>query len=163
MSKIIYGSYDSKKVIDVLAFAPHPDDIEIFCGGTIAKMVKDGYNVAIVDLTAGELGTRGSTELREQEAYNASKILGIYYRENLGLPDGGITSSIEQTRVVVDVVRRIKPQVVLMPPKHDRHPDHGAAHLLIERALFMAALPKAADLSTLPAHRISRSMLYEMR
>jgi N-acetylglucosamine malate deacetylase 1 len=124
---------------DVLAIGPHPDDVELFCGGTIAKLIKQGYSVGLIDMTRGEMGTRGSMDERDQEAANAAKILGLPKRENLNLPDGGLNArDPEQRRIVVDVIRRHKPQLVIGPAAKDRHPDHTQGMELVEEAVFLA-------------------------
>ncbi len=126
--------------LDVLAFAAHPDDIEMSCGGTIIKMVEEGKKVGIVDLTRGELGTRGNPELREQEANEASDLMGIQLRENLRLQDGMIGESEEEISAVVRALRRHRPGIVIACAMEDRHPDHGNAASLIERAVFLSGL-----------------------
>jgi len=124
---------------DILAFGPHPDDVELFCGGTIAKMVKDGYNVCLIDMTMGEMGTRGSAEERKEEADNAARILGINSRINLGLPDGGLNSRDEsQRKAVVNAIRKYKPKMVIGPAAKDRHPDHKQGASLVEEAVFFS-------------------------
>lgn len=131
----------SKIQLDVLAFAPHPDDAEIFCGGFLAKMVKQGHAVGIVDLTRGELGSRGTPEIRAKEVAAATKVLGLAYRDNLGLPDGGIdpySNNSEQLLKVVAAIRQLRPELLLLPYPSGRHPDHSAASTLTSRAVFFA-------------------------
>lgn len=128
--------------LDVLAFAAHPDDVELCAGGTVCKLVKQGYRVGIVDLTRGELGSRGTPELRMEEAGRAAEILGIHARENLGLADGNIADSPEARRKVIQVVRRYRPHVALVSPPECRHPDHPDAARLVTSALFYAGLRK---------------------
>lgn len=129
--------------VDVLAFGPHPDDVEIFCGGTVIRLGELGHSVGLVDLSHGELATHGSVEERAREAEAASKILGVRFRENLGLPDGGIDpSSHEQLVKVVEALRRHRPELVLAPWVEERHPDHTAAGELLTKAVFFSALRK---------------------
>jgi bacillithiol biosynthesis deacetylase BshB1 len=135
--------------IEVLAVGPHPDDVEIFCGGLMAGMAAAGYRTGIVDLTRGEMGSRGTTEIRAQEADAAGRVLGVSLRENLSLPDAALSqtasrslSEDDASRVIVEMLRRLRPEILLIPLGRDRHPDHQAAHVLMTRALFLAALRK---------------------
>ncbi len=128
--------------VDILAFAAHPDDVEISCGGTILKHVAMGKKVAIVDLTQGELGTRGTAETRKAEAEAASKILGIVARENLKMKDGFFDASEENKKKIVAAIRKYQPQIVLANSITDRHPDHGRASDLVSESCFLAGLPK---------------------
>lgn len=139
----------SEYSFDLLAFAAHPDDAEISCGGLLAKSAKSGYTTAIVDLTQGEMGTRGSIEMRAQESAAASKILGIKYRENLKLPDGAIdrigqakdlSGDTSQLAAVVGALRRLRPEVLAIQYPKCRHPDHIAAGELITKAVFFSGL-----------------------
>lgn len=142
--------------LDVLAIAPHPDDAEINCGGTLAKSVHDGLKVGILDLTQGEMGTRGSVEKRFQESDNASKALGIHWRHNLGLPDGQIKNTLEFQSKVIDIIRKTQPTLCLISGPKDRHPDHNHAHQLLTDALFFSGLakkhPEAAANKWRPVH-----------
>jgi N-acetylglucosamine malate deacetylase 1 len=126
--------------VDLLAFGPHPDDVELGAGGTLAKMARRGLQVGIVDLTRGEMGSNGTPEERVREAEEAARILGCAWRRNLGLPDRGLRADPEQVRAAVTVIREACPQVVLLPYWQDRHPDHGAACRLLEEALHSAGL-----------------------
>ena len=128
--------------MDVLAFGAHPDDVELSAGGTLAKLASLGKRCAIVDLTRGELGTRGSADLRDQEAAKSSEILGLTHRENLGLADGFFEITEDSLRKVISAIRRLRPDVVLANAIVDRHPDHGRAAELVARAAFLAGLPK---------------------
>ena len=128
--------------MDVVAFGAHPDDVELSAGGTLAKMASEGKRCAVVDLTRGELGTRGSAELRAQEAVASSHILGLVHRENLGLADGFFDINDESLMKVVSAIRRLRPAVVLANALADRHPDHGRGAELVARAAFLAGLPK---------------------
>lgn len=128
--------------LDVLAFAAHPDDVELGCGGSIAKLTAQGYSVGICDLTRGELGSRGTPERRAEEAEKASVILGIKERVNLGISDGNITINDENIRGIASVLRYYTPQLILIPPKHDRHIDHENAHQLLRKAVFASGMAK---------------------
>ena len=128
--------------IDILAIGAHPDDVELGCGGTIAKLINDGKTVAVVDLTQGELGTRGTNFTRAEEAANASKILGISARENLKMKDGFLTNSEEYQIQIVKMIRKYQPEIVLGNAIDDRHPDHAKAAKLISDASFLAGLVK---------------------
>lgn len=128
--------------VDILAVGAHPDDVELGCGGTIIKHVYKGYRVAIVDLTRGELGTRGNADVRIQEAAAAAKILGVSIRENLGLEDGFFRVDTDSILRLVRIIRHYQPDVVLTNAPADRHPDHGRAAQLTREACFLAGLPK---------------------
>lgn len=130
------------KKVDFLAIGAHPDDVELGCGGTIAKLISEGKTVAIVDLTQGELGTRGTNITRAEEAANASKILGISSRENLKLKDGFLNNSEEYQLEVVKMIRKYQPEIVLANSIDDRHPDHAKAAKLVSDACFLAGLVK---------------------
>lgn len=130
--------------LDVLAIGAHPDDVELTCGGTILKLVRQGRKVGVLDLTEGELGTRGSREIRASEAAEASKILGLSVRESLGLPDGGIESTPETRTSVIRLIRRYRPEILFIPYHMDRHPDHEHAHVLARESWFYAGLQKIA-------------------
>ncbi len=128
--------------LDVLAIGAHPDDIELSCAATVAKLVKSGKKVAIVDLTQGELGTRGSKTIRKQEAESAAKILGVEFRDNLRIPDGNIEINKKNIAGVMEVLRTFHPTVMLFPHWLERHPDHEHAHRLCREAWFLAGLEK---------------------
>ena len=128
--------------LDILAFGAHPDDVELAAAGTVIKHVKQGKKVGIIDLTKGEMGTRGSAEIRIEEAKLSSKILGISVRENLELDDAFFEISNENLLKVINKIRKYKPNVVLCNAISDRHPDHGRASELISRACFMSGLEK---------------------
>ena len=151
--------------IDVLAFGPHPDDIEIFCGGVVITLSSLGYRTGIVDLTRGELSSQGTPSGRAKEAEAGAKVLGAAWRVNLGLPDGfidGSTSS-PHLRPAVLALRTHRPELVLVPWSEERHPDHVAASLLMTRAVFFAALPRF-DAGAGGAPFTPRQVLYyEMR
>lgn len=126
--------------LDILAIAPHPDDVELGCGGTLAKAVAEGKKVGIVDLTRGELGTRGTPEIRMQEAENAAKIIGVHTRENLGMRDGFFQNSEENKLKIIQIIRKYQPEILICGAPQDRHPDHGRATQLIREAAFLSGL-----------------------
>jgi N-acetylglucosamine malate deacetylase 1 len=128
--------------LDVLAFGAHPDDVELCAGGTVAKLVKQGYRVGIVDLTRGELGSRGSVELRAKETAEASRILGVHARENLGFADGDIANTVENRWRVARTLRKYRPHIILIGAPDCRHPDHPAGAQLVADAVFHAGLVK---------------------
>jgi bacillithiol biosynthesis deacetylase BshB1 len=128
--------------LDILVLAVHPDDAELGCGGTILKHLAMGYKVGVVDLSRGELGTRGSAEIRDKEAAAASEILGLTIRENLSMPDGFFSNNKEYQLQIIEVIRKYQPEIVIGNAYHDRHPDHGRANQLIEDASFLAGLRK---------------------
>lgn len=128
--------------LDILAFGAHPDDVELGLGGTIARLTKKGKKVGIVDLTRGEMGSRGTIQEREIESQNAGRILNIQTRENLMLPDARIFPSWEQKIEVVKIIRKYRPQVIIAPMKEDKHPDHHNAHFLIREANYLSGLHK---------------------
>lgn len=128
--------------LDILIFAAHPDDAELSMGGTIAKLTKSDLKVGIVDLTRGELGTRGTAETRQREAFNAAIVLKVALRENLEMPDGDIKNSKENLMKVIIALRKFKPKIVFAPYFNDRHPDHIDASHLIKRAMFSTGLSK---------------------
>jgi bacillithiol biosynthesis deacetylase BshB1 len=128
--------------LDVLAFAAHPDDVELCAGGTLALLASKGYKTGIVDLTRGEMGTRGTPEGRMEEAATAGRILELSVRENLGIPDGGIENTSDHRRRVIETLRRHRPHIVLLNAPEDRHPDHPAAARLVADACFYAGLQR---------------------
>lgn len=152
-----------QKALDVLAVAPHPDDAELFCGGTLAKLAALGYRVGVLDLTRGEKASRGSPELRAQEAAQASEVLGLAWRGNLGLPDCALAAEdVAQQQALTAELRRLRPEIVLAPWREDRHPDHRAASLLAKNACFLAGLvhwPSADQ----PVHRVRQILYYPLR
>ena len=126
--------------LDILAIGVDPDDVELGCGGTILKHVAAGYKVGILDLTVGELGTRGSGPLRLVEAENAKNILGVSVRENLGLRDGFFKNDEESQLKIIEIIRKYQPDVILANAPDDRHPDHGRAAQLTYDAYFLSGL-----------------------
>ncbi len=137
--------------VDVLAIAAHRDDVELTCGGTMLVAARHGHRTGVVDLTAGEMGTRGSSELRAQEADQAAKILGLQVRENIGFPDAAIVNTPETRAVLARVIRRLRPTIVIAPAQDGRHPDHRVTAELVRDACFLAGLAKVAP--GLPPHR----------
>lgn len=131
-----------KYKLDILAIAAHPDDVELACSGTILKEIKQGKKVGIVDLTQGELGSRGNAQTRAEEAEKASSILGISVRENLALADGFFNENYGNLIKVVEVIRKYRPEIVLTNALSDRHPDHGRGGDLVSRACFLSGLIK---------------------
>ncbi|MDM1044476.1 bacillithiol biosynthesis deacetylase BshB1 [Myroides sp. 1354] len=126
--------------VDILAFGAHPDDVELGCGATLAKEVHGGKKVGIVDLTRGELGTRGSAEIRAQEAAAAAQVLGVVVRENLGFRDGFFVNDEAHQLEVIKMIRKYKPEIVLCNAIDDRHIDHGKGSKLVSDACFLAGL-----------------------
>ncbi len=135
--------------LDLVAFASHPDDAELGCSGTLIAHAQAGYKVGIVDLTRGELGTRGTPEERRQEAEQASKVIGLQVRRNLGLADGFFTNDRDHQLAVIRVIRELQPEVVLANAFNDRHPDHGKGSKLVSDACFMAGLRKIESADSL--------------
>ncbi|MHB1348163.1 MAG: bacillithiol biosynthesis deacetylase BshB1 [Candidatus Humimicrobiaceae bacterium] len=128
--------------MDVLAFGPHPDDVEIGCGGLLVKLKKMGYRTGIIDLTKGELSSNGDPQTRTKETLAASAVLDLDIRENLNLQDGNIVNDIESRSRVIEVLRKYQPKMVLFPYHEDRHPDHENAHKLIKDSIFISGLIK---------------------
>lgn len=126
--------------VDVLAIGAHPDDVEAGAGGIVITLAHQGYRVAVLDLSRGELASRGSVAERDEETRQAARILGVAERLNAGLPDGGIANTPEQRAVVVRHIRHFQPRIILAPMNSDRHPDHNAAHDLVHDANFLAGL-----------------------
>ena len=129
-------------MVDILAFGAHPDDGELSAGGTLIKQIKNGSTVGIVDITMGEMGTRGTPEIRSMEAANAMKIIGANFRENLKMPDSFIDLSKKSIEKVVQAIRTHKPKIVLCNAVKDRHPEHGIASELVSKACFISGLTK---------------------
>ena len=127
---------------DILAFGVHPDDVELGCSGTLVAAVAQGKKVAVVDLTRGELGTRGTPETRDAEAASAAKIMGVHARENLKMADGFFQNDENNIRKVIAVIRKYQPEIVLCNAPEDRHPDHGRSAALVADAAFLAGLRK---------------------
>src|SRR6202171_4744613 len=126
--------------IDVLAIAAHPDDVELTCGGTLVKMAARGYKTGIIDLTAGEMGTRGTPEIRAREAAASARILGVTVRKNLGLPDSDVSASRGNKLLLAAKIRALQPHTVILPYWEGRHPDHYHASTLGYEGCFLAGL-----------------------
>lgn len=131
--------------LDILVFAAHPDDAELSMGGTIAKLCRDGLKVGIIDLSKGEMGTRGSAEQRLKEAQSASEILKITCRENLGLKDGDLKLNNDHLNIIIQKIRKYQPQIVFAPYFNDRHPDHVGSSQIVKEAVFFAGLNKVVS------------------
>ncbi|MBB1194868.1 bacillithiol biosynthesis deacetylase BshB1 [Flavobacterium sp. SOK18b] len=128
--------------LDILAFGAHPDDVELGCAGTILKEISLGKKVGIIDLTRGELGTRGSASIRDQEAAAAAKILGVTVRENLGMRDGFFVNDETHQLEIIKMIRKYKPEIVLCNAEDDRHIDHAKGSKLVSDACFLSGLVK---------------------
>jgi bacillithiol biosynthesis deacetylase BshB1 len=128
--------------LDLLIFAAHPDDAELGCSGTILRAIAASKKVGIVDLTRGELGTRGTAETRDTETVASNRILGLHVRENLEMRDGFFRNDEEHQIKIIQMIRKYTPEIVFSNALHDRHPDHGKASDLVNDALFLAGLPK---------------------
>ena len=128
--------------LDLLAIAPHPDDVELTCGGTLIKMARLGRRVGVMDLTGGEMGSRGSLEIRRREAAAAARILGVAHRENLGLPDAHLEMRMDYKLAIARRIRALKPHTVILPCSTGRHPDHYTASRLGYEGCFLAGLKR---------------------
>ncbi|MGI9179957.1 MAG: bacillithiol biosynthesis deacetylase BshB1 [Longimicrobiaceae bacterium] len=128
--------------VDLLAIAAHRDDIELLCGGTLARAAAQGHRTGMLDLTQGEMGTAGSADLRGQEAEEAARILGVTARRNAGLPDAGLENTLETRHLVAGWIRAFRPRVVILPYPQGRHPDHRIASQLAYDACFLSGLGK---------------------
>ncbi|NDA61148.1 MAG: bacillithiol biosynthesis deacetylase BshB1 [Chitinophagia bacterium] len=128
--------------LDILAFGVHPDDVELGCSGTLLMAIAEGKRVGIVDLTRGELGTRGSAEIRLQEAAKSAEIMQVAVRENLSMADGFFANDEAHQRKVITAIRRFRPEVILANAPEDRHPDHGRSAKLVSDAAFLSGLRK---------------------
>ena len=144
--------------VDIIFFGAHPDDVELCCGATVAKCVKDGLRVAIVDLTRGEMGTRGTPATRKREAANAAKVLGASFRQQLDFGDGNLQTGREQELQIIEILRRTRPQLVVAPYPDDRHPDHTRTGRIVTEASFYAGL-RALE-TGLRAHRPQAVLYY---
>lgn len=144
--------------VDVLFFGAHPDDVELSCGGTVARCVKDGLRAGIIDLTRGEMGTRGTPQTRKREAANAAKALGASFRLQLDFQDGNLQTGREQELEIIEQLRRWRPALVVAPYPDDRHPDHTRTGRIVTEASFYAGL-KSLE-TGLPAHRPQTVLYY---
>ena len=139
----LFSFYDRIQLmqkLDILAIAAHPDDVELACAGTLISHIKQGYKVGIIDLTKGEMGTRGTPEQRLQEADDAAKIMGVEVRRNLGLKDSLFVNDHETQLEVIKVLREYRPEIVITNAPYDRHPDHGRSSRLVEDSVFKSGL-----------------------
>lgn len=130
------------KKVDILAFGAHPDDTELGCSGTLASLTKQGMSVGVIDLSRGEMGSRGTAELRLNEAKAAADILGLHIRKNLGLPDTELVNKRENQLPIIQQIRALRPHICILPAPSDRHPDHGNASKLLVDTLFYSGLIK---------------------
>ena len=131
-----------KEKLDILAFGAHPDDIELGCSGTILKHLKNGLKIGIIDLTRGELGTRGTVNTRNQETINSTKVLGVQLRENMDFKDGLFENNEKNKIALIKKIREYRPEIVLTNAPTDRHPDHGRSSELTIDACFLSGLEK---------------------
>lgn len=129
---------------DVLIFAPHPDDAELYCGGTILSLAASGFPIGVIDVTRGELSTRGTPRTRAAETRAATRMLGLTVRDNLGIPDGAVENTDANRRAVIRAIRRHRPATILLPYPVDRHPDHGNTSALVREASFQSGLARIA-------------------
>src|SRR6201996_4993084 len=144
--------------VDVLIFGAHPDDVEWGVGGTILKLKRAAISFGIVDLSRGEMGSRGTSEERDREAVAAASWMGARFRENLGLPDCGIVDLVENRKLIASAIRKWRPKLVLAPYWTDRHPDHAATGALVRNAAVYCALRKSSDPN--PPHKPSAYLYY---
>ena len=128
--------------VDILAIGVHPDDVELSCSGTLIKHISLGKKVAIIDLTQGEMGTRGTPKLREQEANKAKEIIGAKFRECLNMKDAFFVNDYDHQKKIIEVIRKYQPEIVICNAVTDRHPDHGRSSNLVSDACFYAGLQK---------------------
>ncbi|MCB9729563.1 MAG: bacillithiol biosynthesis deacetylase BshB1 [Deltaproteobacteria bacterium] len=166
-------SSETEDGLAALALSPHPDDVEMCCGGLLALLASRGHRVGVLDLTRGELASNGTPETRAEEARAAAEVLGLTLRENLGLPDGFIDASggardaasaaESQLGRLVEAIRRLRPELVLAPHAHARHPDHVAASALATRAVFFAGLARFETAPARPRHVVRKLVHYGMR
>jgi N-acetylglucosamine malate deacetylase 1 len=148
------------ETVDIIFFGAHPDDVELSAGGTAAKCVKDGLRIGIVDLTRGEMGTRGTPQTRKKEAASSAKILGATFRQQLDFQDGNLQTGREQELEIIELLRIHKPKLVIAPWPDDRHPDHTRTGRIVTEASFYAGLKSLK--TSAPAHR-PQTVLYYMQ
>jgi bacillithiol biosynthesis deacetylase BshB1 len=130
------------KPVEVLAIGAHPDDVELCCSGTLVKMAALGHTVGVIDLTAGEMGTRGNKELRLKEAQKAGEILGLAFRANLSMPDGRLSATEENEHKVIHALRTVRPRILIAQNRADTHPDHVAGAAIVESAYYKSGFRK---------------------
>lgn len=150
----------SVETVDVLAVGSHPDDVELCCGGTVARLVQSGRRVGIVHLTGGEAGTRGTAGERRAEAEAAAEALGVATLDQLDCGDGGLRGGAAEEDALIALFRRRRPELVLGPPPSDRHPDHHRAHRLVEAVCFYAGLAVRGDAADGAPHRPAAMFWY---
>ncbi|HET7433569.1 MAG TPA: bacillithiol biosynthesis deacetylase BshB1 [Thermoanaerobaculia bacterium] len=146
------------ETVDIIFFAAHPDDTELSAGATLAKCVKDGLRVGMIDLTRGEMGTRGTPETRRREAARSAKILGASFRHHLDFGDGNLQTGREQELEIIELLRRYRPSLVVAPYPDDRHPDHTRTGRIVTEAAFYAGLKSLK--TKLPEHRPQTTLYY---
>jgi bacillithiol biosynthesis deacetylase BshB1 len=151
-------THGDRMQVDVLFVGAHPDDVEWGAGGTILTLQETGVSFGVVDLTRGEMGSRGTREERDREARDAAASMGARFRENLGLPDCGVMDTVANRRLVASVIRRYRPKLVVAPYWKDRHPDHVAAGRLVRNAAVYCTLKKSQDPN--PPHKPSAWLYY---
>lgn len=151
--------YGSPHPLDWLCLAPHPDDAEIGAGGTLIRLARAGKAVGILELSRGEMGTQGSPKERAAECVEAAKIMGLTWRGQLGLPDGGLADTPPKAQALAAALRAVKPRVLVVPHHLDRHPDHFGTYQLAKRAIHLAALKKAEVMGE--PWRVQRVLLYQ--
>jgi bacillithiol biosynthesis deacetylase BshB1 len=146
--------------VDVLAIGPHPDDVELLCGGTLARCADQGYRTGILDLTRGEMGTRGTPELRAEEATRAAEALGVQVRRNAGLPDSRVTNDLSSRERIVALLRELTPRVVILPFVRGRHPDHRVTAELCRDACFLSGLARFGAGEPHRPHKILHALAF---
>lgn len=151
--------YGTPQPLDWLCLAPHPDDAEIGAGGTLIRLAREGKSVGILELSRGEMGTQGTPEKRQAECVEAARIMGLAWRGQLGLPDGGLADTPPGAHALATALRTVRPRVLLVPHHADRHPDHFGSYQLAKRALHLAALKKA-EVAGEP-WRVQKVLLYQ--
>jgi len=150
----------SRERVDVLAIAAHPDDAELTCGGTLARSADQGYATGILDLTRGEMASRGTPQTRSEEAARAADILGVSIRENAGMPDAGLSNSQENREALVSWLRRLRPRTVILPFRVGRHPDHRLAAEVARDACFLSGLKEYGEGEAHRPHKILYALAY---
>jgi bacillithiol biosynthesis deacetylase BshB1 len=150
-------------MVDLLAIMAHPDDAELLCGGTLARMAAQGHGVGILDLTAGESGSFGDRDTRAKEAANSAKILGVAHRQSAGLPDGRLENTVAARNVVATIIRELRPRTVILHWPEARHPDHAAASALARDACFIAGVKNAPDVrgEAYRPHKLVYALAYQ--
>lgn len=151
----------NSQTVELLAIAAHRDDAELTCGGTLAKAVRDGHRVGILDLTQGEMGTLGSADLRAAEAARAAQVLGVHIRRNAGLPDAHLHNDDASRERLVGLLRELRPSAVILPFPVGRHPDHRIGSELARDACYLAGLARYAPAGGVPPHRPAK-ILYAL-